>query len=184
MKQKLQNVKTQLTHALCPILSVIAVLAILWTNLSFFDKMNEPWTLTLIAVTAGLSSVLLPLISKWITLFYSITSTGLSLLAISIYTEFVPEEFKVVALLSTVIIISVLTDCVVSEKITIGIILFDIAVSIIAGILIYFFKEVWISSIILIITFILVLLIGYDFRFSLKKVINKSAKSNTTNNAG
>ena len=188
MKQKLQNALTLITQALDPILSVIAVLVIFWTNLSFFDKMNEHWTLPLIAITTGLSSVLLPLISKRVTLFYAIISTGLSLLAISIYPYFVPEELQLIALLLTVIIISVLTDCVVSEKMTVGLILFDIAVSIIAGILIYFFNTVWISTIILGITFVLVLLIGYDFSFSLKKVIRKSAKSvnipNTTNNVG
>lgn len=182
MKKSLQNAKKQLTQTLPTILSVIAVLAIFWTNLSFFDKMNERWTLPLVAITTGIFSVLLPIISKCVTLFYSITSTGLSLLLITICSEFVPEEFQFIILLTTIIFISIITDCLVSEIITFGIILFDISVSIIASILINFFNTIWISTILLFITFILVLLIGHDFRFYFKKVVKKSVNSSNTTN--
>ena len=168
MKQKLQNAKKQLIQTLPTILSVIAVLAITWSILSFFDKMTKWWSLPLLAVITGIIGILLPKIAKSVKPFYSIISSGISLLLIDLAFEFIPKEFKFLGLLAILTVVSLLTDLLVSCQTTTGDILFDIIISIVATFIINFFGILIVTLPILLVLYVLVILIQFDFRFSLK----------------
>lgn len=169
MKQKLQNAKKQLMQTLPTILSVIAVLAITWSILSFFDKMTYWWSFLLIAIITGVIGILLPKIAHKIRPFYSITSAGISLLLIESTFEFIPKGLKFLVLLTILAVISLLTDLLFSYQTTSGDILFDVVLSIVATCIISFFSVLIITLPILLILYSLVILIQFDFRFSFKK---------------
>ena len=163
-KQKIKR----LAQTLQKILTVVAVLAIAWSILSFFDKITQWWALPLIAFFTGVIGTFLPKIAKVIRPFHSVVSTGISLLAINSVFEFIPKEFRFLGLLAILVVISILTDLFVSYRTTTGDILFDITLSVVATVIINFFGVLIITLPILLGLYSLVLLIQFDFRFSLK----------------
>lgn len=155
------------------ILTAIATIAIVWYLLTSYEVLTNWWSLPTIAISTGLLSLILPVLVYRFKATFSIISTGLLLFIIQIVKSFMSVPFWTLGLL--IFSIAIITEVVVNN-VSFGDLLIDFAFSLIASYLIIHFSNTLITLLILILTYLLVTLVGFSFKFNLKESLGKSKK--------
>lgn len=164
-------------------LSAIASLAIVKTVLDYF-KFNTSWfAFLLTAIIVGIVTFLLPLLAEKVNFAKSIICTGITVLLMIPFAKFQLELTQYWCLFILITAIALLTDFINGiinhNKFHFANMIFDTLLCLLANHMIALFNNSIVTLVILIITYSIVLLINFSFKFSIKR---KSLKEKTESN--
>lgn len=159
------------------LLAVIAIIAIIWYIFDGLAILNYWYALPIIAILTGILSVwIIPMISKKIKPVNSIIATGLTIMGFQIFSNFVAKDKIWLMQFIIITILSIFIDIYSYIKFNIADAIFDIGIG---GFSVWLLSQTnyWLLTLILLlINFIVVLTVNFNFRFSIK-----SEKNNTDN---
>ena len=168
-------------HRIAISVTVIAVLAIVWNLLEDMNYLNKWWALPLTAAITGILAIIIPFLGKKFSILYSINAVGFTLLLMAIMRSFF--TINILSVWEAIIVIAVITEF-TQKTFHIGAGLFDLFISFVSAYLInnYGSSSMVITVIILLITYLMVILIDFDFQFSVKGANNETDISTDSNN--
>lgn len=164
-------------------LSAIAALAITKTVLDYF-KFDTSWfAFLLTALIVGLVTFLLPLLVEKVNFANSIICTGFTVLMMVPFAKFQLKLTQYWCLFFLITAIALLTDIINGiinhNKFHFANLIFDVGICLLANHLIALFDNSIITLIVLVVTYSIVLLVNFTFKFSIKR---KSIKEKSENN--
>ena len=164
------------------LLPVIATIAIIWYIFNVFSFFHYWYALPIMATLTGILSVwIIPGVSQKLKQVNSIIATGLAIMGFQILGNFVDKDKTWIMQFILITIVSIFIDIYSYKHFNIADAIFDTGITCIS---------VWLLSqtdywlyvlIILLVNFIVVLTVNFNFRFSIKSEKNKKPKSNTAN---
>lgn len=167
-------------------LSAIASLAIVKTVLDYF-KFNTAWfAFLLTAIIVGIVTFLLPLLVEKVNFAKSIICTGFTVLLMIPFAKFQLELTQYWCLFILITAIALLTDIINgiinNARFHFANLIFDVGISLLANHLIAIFDNSIVTLIVLLVTYSIVLLVNFTFKFSIKrKSIKEKTESNQSN---
>lgn len=164
-------------------LSAIASLAIVKTVLDYF-KFNTSWfAFLLTAIIVGIVTFLLPLLVEKVNFAKSIICTGFTVLLMIPFAKFQLELTQYWCLFILITAIALLTDIINGiinhNKFHFANLIFDVGICLLANHLIAVFDNSIVTLIVLVVTYSIVLLVNFSFKFSIKR---KSLKEESKDN--
>lgn len=145
----------------------IAVIAISWYLLKAFSFLTAWWALPATALVTGIFAAVLPFILRRFSAPFAIISTGLSLLIIQIMGNFISTT-NIVALFIVIFAIAIITEIATNSSLHFGSLILDALLSLLAAWIIISFSKALATVITLFICYLLIILVDFDFRFTIK----------------
>jgi len=178
--QNIRNVFLTAISKLPTFLSVIATISIGWYLLTNLEYMASLWSLPLLAVSAGLGAVVIPVLLSKIDHVWSFIGTGLTLLIIPVIHQ-ITEVHPIIEILGLILIILVIgifiEICSYSfSVIHPGEVIIDIVISLVASLLVYTIHNPIVIVIILLVTFVLMIHFDLNIYIDLSKKSDRSIK--------
>ena len=163
-------------------LPVIATIAIIWYIFNVFSVFHYWYALPIMATLTGIISVwIIPGVSQKLKQVNAIIATGLAIIGFQIFNNFIDKDQKWIMQFILITIVSIFIDIYSYKHFNIADAIFDTGISCIA---------VWLLSqtdywlyvlIILLVNFIVVLTVNFNFRFSIKSEKNKNTANKSAN---
>lgn len=147
--------------------TAIAVIAISWYLLKAFGFLTAWWALPATALVTGIFAAVLPFILRRYSAPFAIISTGLSLLVIQIMGNFISTT-NIVALFIVIFTIAIITEIATNSSLHFGSLILDALLSLFAAWLIIAFSKALATVITLFICYLLIILVDFDFKFTIK----------------
>lgn len=147
--------------------TTIAIIAISWYLLKAFSFLECWWALPATALATGIFAAVLPFIIRRFSAPFAIISTGLELFIIQIMSSFTSTA-NLIPLCITIFIIAILTEIATNSDLHFGTLILDVLLSLLSAWIIIRFSKAIATLIILFINYLLVILVDFDFKFSIK----------------
>jgi len=160
-------------------LSIVAILAILWFVFSSLELITRWWALPAIAAFTGILSIVIPSLAKRFRPFASVISVGWAIL---LYLTILPfTASKLLALTIIIFIIAIITEILTNSGLHIGSLLLDLLISAVTAWLLTKLSFTCLGTLLgLLDCYLVVLLIDFDFSFSIKKRNTNEEDDNNT----
>ena len=168
-------------------LSAVASLAIVKTVLDYF-KFNTSWfAFLLTAIIVGIVTFLLPLLVEKVNFAKSIICTGFTVLLMIPFAKFQLNSTQrywltFVLILAVALLADIINGIINHARFHFANLIFDVGISLLANHLIAVFDNSIVTLIVLVVTYSIVLLVNFTFKFSIKrKSIKEKTESNQSN---